>query len=603
MNFVTAALDISTGVSYTNTTFQIVIVEKDNSGGGSSESFVDGTSCGTGTGNQVLGNRYWLGSWNNNRMNGDIAEALIYNIPLVVADRQMVEGLLAWKYGLQGQLPAGHPWKSIDPADSAAPPVISNSDPTNITAASATVVGYLTSTGATPTTVSVYWGSADAGSPDSGLWQHTNTFAEGQWAENSYPSTNLSQLASNTFYYYRFYAVNSASSSWAGASASFLAGDGWVTAPVSNATEGGATKGILTVQRGATATNLDSIVSIAVGGTATNGNDCLLIPRVTTTLTLPAGVSATNITVVALADRLAEPDESVVVRILPSKYYAVGSPASNTVTIAASSALTTPTLGYWRFEGNFNTNDPTDGFLNDSSGSGHYIKWDGGYFNTGSQVAMPYLDGTVNRGAAFTNPVPQFMTTNAKCFWSQVAAFLEAADSDDWPQDALTVEAFISPKEPATNGNYAIVSHHTASAGNERSWFFGKLSARLGVYLSDNGVNNTAFSGPDESWDLNTTNDFYTAFSFDKGQTNGGVTLYLKNLTLNGPLKMASLDHNLTNGLHNAVATVIICGASGGAASGILGLFDEVRISRGVLDMSHLLISHAPSGGTFILLW
>jgi len=589
-------LDVNTTVSYTDTTFRILVSEKDNSGAGSCEFVIDGTSQGTGTGNQNLGNRYWLGCWNNNRMNGDIAEAMIYNAPLTVADRQVVEGLLAWKYGLQGQLPANHPWKSVDPSANGTPPVVVNSDPTNITATSATVVGYLVSTGGAPTTVSVYWGSAEGGSPDSGLWQHTNTFAEGQWAENSYPSTNLSQLASNTFYYYRFAAANVASSTWAGASSSFLAGDIWVTAPVPNIAESNATKGILTIQRGAAATNLDSIVAIAVSGTASNGSDYLLSPRTVTTLTLPAGVSSSNITVVPLADRLAEPAESVVVRVLPSKYYSVGNPASNTVTIAASAAVTSPTLGYWRFEGNFNTNDPTDGFCNDSSGSGHYIMWNGGSISPASQVTIPHLDLSINRGAAFPNPVPQLQATNAKCFWSQSAGWVEVADSDDWTPAAFTVEAFISPKETATNNNFSIVSHYNANAVNERSWFFGKQFTRLGVILSADGTNNTSFNGPDASWDLNTSNDFYAAFSFDKGQTNEGVTLYLKNLSLSGPLKSASFNHSLTNGLHKAASSVIICGASGSGNSGVLGMFDEVRISCGVLETPHRLINRVVRG-------
>ncbi len=30
-------------------------------------------------------------------------------------DRQKMEGYLAWKWGLQGQLPAGHPYKDAAP--------------------------------------------------------------------------------------------------------------------------------------------------------------------------------------------------------------------------------------------------------------------------------------------------------------------------------------------------------------------------------------------------------------------------------------------------------------------------------------------------------
>lgn len=46
---------------------------------------------------------------------GDIAEVVVVGTNLAVADRQKLEGYLAWKYGLQGNLPAGHPYKSAAP--------------------------------------------------------------------------------------------------------------------------------------------------------------------------------------------------------------------------------------------------------------------------------------------------------------------------------------------------------------------------------------------------------------------------------------------------------------------------------------------------------
>jgi hypothetical protein len=52
------------------------------------------------------GGRYWT---------GDIAEMLVYNSALSDADRQKVEGYLAWKWGLQASLPVGHPYTSAPP--------------------------------------------------------------------------------------------------------------------------------------------------------------------------------------------------------------------------------------------------------------------------------------------------------------------------------------------------------------------------------------------------------------------------------------------------------------------------------------------------------
>jgi hypothetical protein len=46
---------------------------------------------------------------------GDIAEVVVYNAALSDTDRQTVEGYLAWRWGLQGSLPAGHPYKNCAP--------------------------------------------------------------------------------------------------------------------------------------------------------------------------------------------------------------------------------------------------------------------------------------------------------------------------------------------------------------------------------------------------------------------------------------------------------------------------------------------------------
>ncbi len=46
----------------------------------------------------------------------DICEIVFYNTEMTVAQRQQVEGYLAWKWGLQGSLPANHPYKRFPPA-------------------------------------------------------------------------------------------------------------------------------------------------------------------------------------------------------------------------------------------------------------------------------------------------------------------------------------------------------------------------------------------------------------------------------------------------------------------------------------------------------
>lgn len=50
------------------------------------------------------------------RWDGTINEVLVYNRALSTQDRQTVEGYLAWKYGLQGNLPITHPYKYSNPS-------------------------------------------------------------------------------------------------------------------------------------------------------------------------------------------------------------------------------------------------------------------------------------------------------------------------------------------------------------------------------------------------------------------------------------------------------------------------------------------------------
>jgi hypothetical protein len=47
--------------------------------------------------------------------NGGMGECIVFNSEIPVAQRQQVEGYLAWKWGLQGSLPASHPFKKWPP--------------------------------------------------------------------------------------------------------------------------------------------------------------------------------------------------------------------------------------------------------------------------------------------------------------------------------------------------------------------------------------------------------------------------------------------------------------------------------------------------------
>jgi hypothetical protein len=50
-----------------------------------------------------------------NYMNGFYYEIAYYNSVLTTTNRQLMEGYLAWKWGLQANLPSGHPYKSAAP--------------------------------------------------------------------------------------------------------------------------------------------------------------------------------------------------------------------------------------------------------------------------------------------------------------------------------------------------------------------------------------------------------------------------------------------------------------------------------------------------------
>lgn len=50
-----------------------------------------------------------------NFLNGDIGEIIIVDGAPDTATRQLIEGYLAWKWGLEANLPSGHPYKSAAP--------------------------------------------------------------------------------------------------------------------------------------------------------------------------------------------------------------------------------------------------------------------------------------------------------------------------------------------------------------------------------------------------------------------------------------------------------------------------------------------------------
>ena len=76
----------------------------------------------------------------------DIAEVLVYDTKLSDADRQKVEGYLAWKWGLEGDLLAGHPYKDAAPT-AGAPADITGTGALAASSATITATGLTASSG------------------------------------------------------------------------------------------------------------------------------------------------------------------------------------------------------------------------------------------------------------------------------------------------------------------------------------------------------------------------------------------------------------------------------------------------------------------------
>ena len=62
--------------------------------------------------------------------NGNYYEVIVFNAPLSTSQKNQVEGYLAWKWGIQAQLPAGHPYLSADPTSSPTQQGVSVPSPT-----------------------------------------------------------------------------------------------------------------------------------------------------------------------------------------------------------------------------------------------------------------------------------------------------------------------------------------------------------------------------------------------------------------------------------------------------------------------------------------
>ena len=99
-----------------------IAVYSDVFASGTQQTFKNGTAGSTATPSStpgtsttlMLGARLIGGSLRGS-LYGNICEVIVYNVGLSIAQRQTVEGYLAWKWGLQAQLPATHPFYATMP--------------------------------------------------------------------------------------------------------------------------------------------------------------------------------------------------------------------------------------------------------------------------------------------------------------------------------------------------------------------------------------------------------------------------------------------------------------------------------------------------------
>ena len=136
-----------------------------------------------------------FGAYNDNSENskGQIAEFVMYYGMLTDEQRQKIESHLAYKYALD--LDANHPFGD------------------EVDALEETV-----DAGGAPTTVTLYWGTADGGT---GSWQNTETLSGTH--DKGVVGKDISGLTNGTTYYYRAKASNSVGAVWASETKTFKA--------------------------------------------------------------------------------------------------------------------------------------------------------------------------------------------------------------------------------------------------------------------------------------------------------------------------------------------------------------------------------------------
>jgi len=280
-------------------------------------------------------------------------------------------------------------------------PAVNNANgATNVTFTSACLNGTLVSTGGSPTSAFVYWGTNDGGSSAT-AWGNTNMFADYQPLGPL--TTNVTGLSSNFSYFYRYCAINAFGTNWASSSSVFFPAAISVLATVPTGRVNAADTAVFTVYRPATCTNGDLIVNYTLSGTATNLTDYTIGP-VSGAVVIASGQMSgvIDVTSVFKVDVL----RTVVLTLTPG-LYVVGSPNSAICTLAAvtDSSGVYAGGGYDGYDSASRTLPTGWPSVNNAAGAtnatDHSVCLNGSVLSTGSAPTTVYVycgptDGTTN---------------------------------------------------------------------------------------------------------------------------------------------------------------------------------------------------------------
>ncbi len=113
--------DAFTGVSSPNNTSYNILETRANYTGGNLRLMVNGTQAdlvplpSSGNTSDTQSDEVSIGRIGNNHLDADVGEILVFDYAVSQSENQKIEGYLAWKWGLQGNLPNDHPYKNSPP--------------------------------------------------------------------------------------------------------------------------------------------------------------------------------------------------------------------------------------------------------------------------------------------------------------------------------------------------------------------------------------------------------------------------------------------------------------------------------------------------------